>query len=43
MRKELASKPMNDLHSLIKKNLIKNNTNPNTNLLDISCERRLKS
>jgi hypothetical protein len=39
MRKELLSKPMNDLHSLIKKNLIKDNTNPNTNLLDISCGR----
>ena len=35
-RDSMISKPMNDLHSLIKKELLTKNTEPNTNLLDVS-------
>ena len=38
-RDMLLTKPMNDFHSYIKKSLIRNNTNPNTNLIDLSCGR----
>ena len=36
-RTAFLTKPMNDFHSFVKKDLIKSNTNPNTNLIDFSC------
>ena len=36
-RSERLSKPMNDFHSYIKKKLIKDNSRPNNNLIDLSC------
>ena len=38
-RSNLLTKPMADLHSLIKKMFIKSNVEPNTNLIDISAGR----
>jgi len=36
-RKEYSSKPMNDFHNLVKKNLIVENSTKNGNLIDFSC------
>ena len=38
-RKMIKTKPLNDFHSFVKKSLIKKNSYPTNNLIDISCGR----